>query len=98
MAKKPRKMNPLLYNPRKMMNCYLTVAYTSDEVLYVWTDPKSAVSYEGRLELSQFDIRRTEFRGLNYSRATNYGGAAGPGYSVLQVRTYKLILTLLLLK
>ncbi len=48
------------------------VAYNKQEVEYVWTNPTNAVSYEGRLELSQFDIMRTEFRGLNYSR-THHG-------------------------
>lgn len=48
--------------------CKKIVAYTADEVLYVWTDPAKAVGYEGQLQLSQFDIKHTSFRGLNYSR------------------------------
>lgn len=49
---------------------YISVAYKSDEVEYSWKDD-SAVNYEGRLQLSQFDIKHTEFRGLNYSRRTD---------------------------
>ena len=48
---------------------YFSVAYTSDEVVYVWSNPTEAVDYEGKLQLSQFDIKRTNFRGLNYSRS-----------------------------
>ena len=44
------------------------VAYTSDEVIYIWSNPDGAVSYEGKLQLSQFDIKETSFRGLNFSR------------------------------
>ena len=48
------------------------VAYSADEVLYVWQLPKNkAVDYEGKLQLSQFDIMETAFRGLNYSRGNN---------------------------
>lgn len=48
------------------------VAYNADEVLYVWALPKDkAVDYEGKLQLSQFDIMETAFRGLNYSRGNN---------------------------
>ena len=48
---------------------------------YNWKKPQdSAVGYEGKLQLSQFDIKQTEFRGLNFSRGNNMGT-----YSVLQV-------------
>ena len=48
------------------------VAYNADEVIYVWQLPKKkAVAYEGKLQLSQFDIMETAFRGLNYSRGNH---------------------------
>ena len=48
---------------------FFTVAYSLDEVLYVWQIPKNeSVGYEGELQLSQFDIMETAFRGLNFSR------------------------------
>ena len=51
---------------------FVTVAYSADEVIYVWQLPKKkAVDYEGKLQLSQFDIIETAFRGLNYSRGNN---------------------------
>ena len=51
---------------------FVTVAYSADEVIYVWQLPKKkAVDYEGKLQLSQFDIMETAFRGLNYSRGNN---------------------------
>ena len=41
-------------------------------MIYVWQLPKKkAVDYEGKLQLSQFDIMETAFRGLNYSRGNN---------------------------
>ena len=59
----------------------ITVAYNAHEVEYIWKKPAdSAVDYEGKLQLSQFDIKQTEFRGLNFSRGNNMGT-----YSVLQV-------------
>ena len=60
---------------------FFLVAYNADEVVYNWKLPKkTAVDYEGKLQLSQFDIMETAFRGLNYSRGNNMGT-----YSVLQV-------------
>ena len=51
---------------------FFSVAYSADEVIYVWQLPKKkAVDYEGKLQLSQFDIMETAFRGLNYSRGNN---------------------------
>ncbi len=47
------------------------VAYTTDEVYYTWSDPAKAVGYEGKLQLSQFDIKDTSFRGLNFSRGAS---------------------------
>ena len=46
------------------------VAYNSDEVLYIWKNMKNGVDYEEKLQLSQFEIKQTEFRGLNFSRGT----------------------------
>ena len=52
----------------------ITVAYNAHEVEYIWKKPAdSAVDYEGKLQLSQFDIKQTEFRGLNFSRGNNMG-------------------------
>ena len=31
---------------------------------------KNGVDYEEKLQLSQFEIKQTEFRGLNFSRGT----------------------------
>ena len=70
----------------KFLHCvptpiFFLVAYNADEVVYNWKLPKkTAVDYEGKLQLSQFDIMETAFRGLNYSRGNNMGT-----YSVLQV-------------
>ena len=51
---------------------FLSVAYNADEVIYVWQSPnETAVDYEGKLQLSQFDIVKTAFRGLKYSRGNN---------------------------
>ena len=47
------------------------VAYRVNELHYVWSRPDNAVSYEGKLELSQFDIMETAYRSLNYSRGYN---------------------------
>ena len=48
------------------------VAYSADEVIYVWKPPENnSVDYEGKLQLSQFDIKDTAFRALNYSRGNN---------------------------
>ena len=59
---------------------FFSVAYSADEVIYVWQLPKKkAVDYEGKLQLSQFDIMETAFRGLNYSRGNN-----SESYIVLQ--------------
>ncbi|XP_059080486.1 uncharacterized protein LOC131878512 [Tigriopus californicus] len=69
--------------PMDWQSCPLVIgsfAYTEDEVLYIWSNPQNAVGYEGKLELSQFDIKHTSFRGLNYSRGHSSGR-----YSVLQV-------------
>ncbi len=49
----------------------LPVAYKLDEVEYVWAKGNASVGYEGQMELSQFDIMHTEFRGLNFSRSRN---------------------------
>ena len=46
------------------------VAYNSDEVDYIWKSMKNGVDYEEKLQLSQFEIKQTEFRGLNFSRGT----------------------------
>ena len=48
-----------------------SVAYRVNELYYVWSRPDNAVSYEGKLELSQFDIMETAYRSLNYSRGHN---------------------------
>ena len=51
---------------------YFLVAYSADEVIYVWKPPaNNSVDYEGKLQLSQFDIKDTAFRALNYSRGNN---------------------------
>ena len=50
----------------------LLVAFSADEVIYVWQPPQNkSVDYEGKLQLSQFDIKDTAFRALNYSRGNN---------------------------
>ena len=49
---------------------FFAVAYNSDEVLYIWSNPKKGVDYEEKLQLSQFEIKQTAFRGLNFSRGT----------------------------
>ncbi len=49
----------------------IVVAYRINELYYVWSRPDNAVSYEGKLELSQFDIMETAYRSLNYSRGYN---------------------------
>ena len=54
------------------MCIFISVAYSADEVLYIWQKPKNkSVDYEGKLQLSQFDIMETAFRDLNYSRGNN---------------------------
>ncbi|XP_023328188.1 gamma-aminobutyric acid receptor alpha-like [Eurytemora carolleeae] len=68
--------------PMDHQSCPLVLgsfAYTADEVEYKWKsgDP---VGYEGELQLSQFDITKTLFRSLNYTRSESIGT-----YSVLQV-------------
>ena len=50
---------------------FFSVAYRINELYYVWSRPDNAVSYEGKLELSQFDIMETAYRSLNYSRGYN---------------------------
>ena len=67
----------------------ITVAYNAHEVEYIWKKPAdSSVGYEGKLQLSQFDIKQTEFRGLNFSRGNNMGT-----YSVIYSNSiYKYIL------
>ena len=53
------------------MITHFPVAYTAEEVAYIWTHPNKAVGYEGKLQLSQFDISQPSFRGLNFSRSNN---------------------------
>ncbi|XP_023322271.1 gamma-aminobutyric acid receptor alpha-like [Eurytemora carolleeae] len=68
--------------PMDWQSCPLILgsfAYPVNEVQYKWQDPSAGVGYEGELHLSQFDIKETEYRNVNYTRK-------GSGtYSVLQV-------------
>ena len=45
------------------------VAYPASQVFYHWHDPTLAVAYEGKLQLSQFDIINTKYRQINCSRS-----------------------------
>ena len=55
----------------------MLVAYPSSGVVYQWHDPTLAVDYEGELQLSQFDIKKTEYRQVNISRAEAFSQRLG---------------------
>ena len=55
------------------------VAYPASQVFYHWHDPTLAVAYEGKLQLSQFDIINTKYRQINCSRSD-----ANTGQTVVQ--------------
>ena len=63
-----------------LINSVSIVAYPATQVFYNWHDPTLAVGYEGKLQLSQFDIINTKYRQINYSRSDATGS-----FSVLQV-------------
>ena len=48
---------------------YPIVAYTADQVQYIWHGDERSVDYEGELHLSQFDLHKTYFRELNFTRS-----------------------------
>ena len=57
------------------LSCPL-VAYPASQVFYHWHDATLAVAYEGKLQLSQFDIIKTKYRQVNCSRSDANTGQA----------------------